>query len=569
MALDEKTTSDKQIERKESNDGDGSMQHEVDADECNAMKPVTDCINTGDVRSDDVTKMPSNKELESSIIAARQTETSSEERRLEEQIANVGFPATQADGSHNDTDTRLSVSVPPVFQQGLAMISPPTPLNSRDVRMKDAPSPSDVGASLDPGGTVVNNPSQEEPLRSNTGQTLVGGSNELSFEEFEKPTQDLSTLIKASQQNNADATSAPADSFHEVNTSAPHLQNEVATDQNANQTCQLDGNMTSSHQQEENTYQPATPAITNTTQKSLSAMIPSDPTHERRGSGFLLLAAEAMERNESREKAIRHAAMQIAAASDSYVNAAAVSALPSPSDYSARLQQVFEMPSLHADQLSSTTSSPIYRQQQQSMARSSKSTVPVAPLIEPEKSPSKANVKPKASTSDLLPSGRPRPPPQKHIYHDYASVCDPSTGTNVSSASPSRKKTGGVSQPFPDKLMAMLDQETIDHPDIVSWLPHGRAFLVRKPKVFTAEVMPNWFRQSKLTSFQRQLNLYGFRRITQGTDGGAYVSDRQNSSSIISIHHLVTNPVNVLDCSITNYSFDTGPIFVLEWSGRK
>jgi hypothetical protein len=34
--------------------------------------------------------------------------------------------------------------------------------------------------------------------------------------------------------------------------------------------------------------------------------------------------------------------------------------------------------------------------------------------------------------------------------------------------------------------------------------------------------MPLYFRQSKITSFQRQLNLYGFIRITQGLDRGGY-----------------------------------------------
>jgi hypothetical protein len=104
-----------------------------------------------------------------------------------------------------------------------------------------------------------------------------------------------------------------------------------------------------------------------------------------------------------------------------------------------------------------------------------------------------------------------------HVYFDYSVV--PDTIGFV------RKKTGGVTKPFPEKLHEMLTLESLPEIDpsvVVSWLPHGRAFIVRKPKLFTSKIMPKYFRQTKLTSFQRQLNLYGFRRITQGPDSGAY-----------------------------------------------
>ena len=77
---------------------------------------------------------------------------------------------------------------------------------------------------------------------------------------------------------------------------------------------------------------------------------------------------------------------------------------------------------------------------------------------------------------------------------------------------------GGVSTPFPWKLHIML--EAIDKEgdtSIVSWLSHGKAFIVHKPKDFVSEIMPKFFQQSKYASFQRQLNLYGFQRLLTGT----------------------------------------------------
>jgi hypothetical protein len=69
-----------------------------------------------------------------------------------------------------------------------------------------------------------------------------------------------------------------------------------------------------------------------------------------------------------------------------------------------------------------------------------------------------------------------------HVYRDYSN--DPDFVTVV------RKKTGGVATPFPEKLHHMLDIESKEHPSAVSWLPHGRAFLVRDPHEFTDFIMP-------------------------------------------------------------------------------
>jgi hypothetical protein len=76
---------------------------------------------------------------------------------------------------------------------------------------------------------------------------------------------------------------------------------------------------------------------------------------------------------------------------------------------------------------------------------------------------------------------------------------------------------------FPIKLHALLSYaEMYGFADIISWKVHGRAFLIHSPKEFCMRIMPQFFNQSKITSFLRQLNLYGFLRITQGLDEGSY-----------------------------------------------
>jgi hypothetical protein len=60
---------------------------------------------------------------------------------------------------------------------------------------------------------------------------------------------------------------------------------------------------------------------------------------------------------------------------------------------------------------------------------------------------------------------------------------------------------------------------------IVSWLPgEGNSFRIHIPKDFASHILPKFFEKIKFRSFQRQLNIYGFRRISDRTspDYGAY-----------------------------------------------
>jgi hypothetical protein len=104
----------------------------------------------------------------------------------------------------------------------------------------------------------------------------------------------------------------------------------------------------------------------------------------------------------------------------------------------------------------------------------------------------------------------------QHDYHDH------SQREEIGRSQP-QKLRGGVSTPFPLKLHELLKKAMAEgHGDIVSWQPHGRCFVVYKARDFQDIILPKYFKLRKISSFQRQLNLYGFQRLTFGRDRGGY-----------------------------------------------
>ena len=76
---------------------------------------------------------------------------------------------------------------------------------------------------------------------------------------------------------------------------------------------------------------------------------------------------------------------------------------------------------------------------------------------------------------------------------------------------------------FPEKIHFMLESVASSNEDnVVSYVDNGTAFMIHKPRVFETEIMPLYFSSTRLSSLQRQLNIYGFERVDKGPWRGAY-----------------------------------------------
>jgi len=76
---------------------------------------------------------------------------------------------------------------------------------------------------------------------------------------------------------------------------------------------------------------------------------------------------------------------------------------------------------------------------------------------------------------------------------------------------------------FPTKLYLILDSGLFS--GVVDWFPHGRAFRVIDNDQFMKCVAPRFFKQTSIRSFNRQLNLWGFKRLTRGGEISAWYNE--------------------------------------------
>ncbi|KAJ6869780.1 hypothetical protein NC651_034484 [Populus alba x Populus x berolinensis] len=85
------------------------------------------------------------------------------------------------------------------------------------------------------------------------------------------------------------------------------------------------------------------------------------------------------------------------------------------------------------------------------------------------------------------------------------------TPTSPLAAAAGGETSRSTPTPFLTKTFKIVDDHTID--DVISWNEDGSSFIVWNPTLFSRDLLPKFFKHNNFSSFVRQLNTYGFRKV--------------------------------------------------------
>jgi len=114
-------------------------------------------------------------------------------------------------------------------------------------------------------------------------------------------------------------------------------------------------------------------------------------------------------------------------------------------------------------------------------------------------------------TNRLGLTGPPAPPPPEEA---------------ISEQHPRRLRRAYRHESFPQRLYRIIEEAADNgQDDIIRFSNDGLAVHILRPAVFAQDIIPLYFRHNKMSSFKRMLRMYGFVRVSEGPNNGAYAHD--------------------------------------------